>query len=167
MRDLTSFIIESNAIEGIWHPPTEDEIKALDGFLTKTILTVESVENLCKAFQPDAELRDRESMNVMVGDYAPPLGGARIPLMLSKLLTDINMRKVKAFDAHVQFESIHPFTDGNGRTGRAIWLWQMTTEDRKVHLPFLHHWYYQTLEEWRNDGKKAEESARIFATEPE
>ena len=42
--------------------------------------------------------------------------------------------------------SNHPFTDGNGRSGRALWLWQMNN-----HAPFgfLHTFYYQTLENSR------------------
>jgi len=37
--------------------------------------------------------------------------------------------------------------DGNGRTGRAIWAWQMQRLGRDPFaLPFLHRFYYQTLE---------------------
>jgi len=34
--------------------------------------------------------------------------------------------------AHIQFEHIHPFVDGNGRTGRLIWLWHR----ENLGLPF-------------------------------
>jgi Fic family protein len=36
--------------------------------------------------------------------------------------------------------------DGNGRSGRAIWLWQMLRQEGGAPLGFLHHFYYQTLE---------------------
>ena len=48
---------------------------------------------------------------------------------------------------HVEYETLHPFTDCNGRSGRMIWLWQMLKQDRLVAgLSFLHSWYYSSLE---------------------
>ena len=49
---------------------------------------------------------------------------SRIPALISDLTTfarrtDIDPL-VKALLAHAQFETIHPFPDGNGRTGRAL-----------------------------------------------
>lgn len=46
------------------------------------------------------------------------------------------------FTTHLRYESIHPFSDGNGRSGRALWLWQMKG---RAPLGFLHQFYYQTL----------------------
>ena len=46
---------------------------------------------------------------------------------------------------HVQYERLHPFTDGNGRSGRALWAWQMMRRREGLALGFLHRFYYQTL----------------------
>jgi Fic family protein len=55
--------------------------------------------------------------------YVPP-PPATVPRYLEDLLTFINRDDlpilVQAAIAHAQFESIHPFTDGNGRIGRAL-----------------------------------------------
>ncbi len=58
--------------------------------------------------------------------------------------------------SHVAYENLHPFTDGNGRSGRALWLWQMMHGTmRQVNmardLGFLHTFYYQTLN--ASDGR--------------
>jgi Fic family protein len=57
--------------------------------------------------------------------FVPP-EHSRIPALISDLTTfarrtDIDPL-VKALLAHAQFETIHPFPDGNGRTGRALIL---------------------------------------------
>lgn len=74
-------------------------------------------------------LRD---MQTWVGgsDYAPrgalhiPPAPARVESMMRDLLGYLNRDDipalVQASIAHAQFESIHPFTDGNGRIGRAL-----------------------------------------------
>lgn len=47
---------------------------------------------------------------------------------------------------HVAFEKLHPFMDGNGRTGRALWAWHMKQLGLDPFaLSFLHRFYYQTL----------------------
>jgi len=58
--------------------------------------------------------------------YTPPSGEAKIMELLSNLEKYINENNndidplIKLAVIHYQFESIHPFYDGNGRTGRII-----------------------------------------------
>jgi Fic family protein len=68
--------------------------------------------------------------------HVPPAPG-RLPTLMADLIdflrrTDLDP-VLQAAVAHAQFESIHPFTDGNGRVGRslinAIWRYRgMTTQ---------------------------------------
>jgi Fic family protein len=53
--------------------------------------------------------------------------------------------KMDSYEAHVRFEKIHPFQDGNGRIGRAIWLKKALNEGYDYRISFLHKFYYQTL----------------------
>ncbi len=47
----------------------------------------------------------------------------------------------------VRYELLHPFSVGNGRSGRTLWAWCMLRRgDDPFTLPFLHRFYYQTLE---------------------
>jgi len=55
---------------------------------------------------------------------------------------------------HSHFEAVHPFTDGNGRTGRAIWPLQMVCSG---HMPLYLSGY---VEEYKYDYGKALEAAQ-------
>ena len=58
-------------------------------------------------------------------------------------------------DMHVRFEKIHPFVDGNGRTGRMLmwlheyWLGREPTLIRSNEAD--RHYYYQWFREAQND----------------
>ena len=82
-------------------------------------------------------------MDVAVGSYIPPRGGPHVLKKLENLLFSVHHRTISAYKIHLEYESLHPFTDGNGRSGRMLWAWQLG--DTAVSLGFLHLFYYQTL----------------------
>ena len=141
MRSLALFVRESNAIEGIRRHPTEAEIRAHADFLRAPEVTVEALERLVAICQPGAELRRRVGMDVRVGNHVPQPGSPLIATQLHLLLGNTRMT---AYARHHAYEHLHPFTDGNGRSGRALWLRDMGGI-RNVPLGFLHTWYYQSL----------------------
>lgn len=144
---LALFVRESNWIEGIKRQPTEDEIQAHHDFLEVPKITVQVLQDFVGIIQPDAVLRDRQGLNVRVGDHHPPEGGPGVIYGLHGILQRLDFfgdNPKLAFDTHRQYETLHPFTDGNGRSGRVLWL-RMMGGSSKVPLGFLHHWYYQSL----------------------
>jgi len=76
------------------------------------------------------------------GRFIPPPAG-EIPRLMSNLETYANSdesgldRLVKCFVLHYQFETIHPFLDGNGRIGRAL-LALMTYKWLQHSAPWLY-----------------------------
>ena len=136
---IKGFITESNKIEGITRPPTKSEVEVFTKFLELKKVTVGDLENFVSVYQPGAALRDQVGLNVRVGTHYPPSGGPEIKGRLKGILA--NLSTMSPYEAHVEYETLHPFTDGNGRSGRALWAWQMGEFPRG----FLHEFYYQTL----------------------
>lgn len=141
------FITESNKIEGILRDPTADELDAHEEFLASGATDFD-LEDLVSVVAPGHVLRERPGLNVRVGDHLPPRGGPAIRTKLNRILD--KKSKLSPHALHCQYEDLHPFTDGNGRSGRALWLWMMVrhSENSRLmaeNLGFLHCFYYQTL----------------------
>jgi len=139
-----AFVTESNMIEGIHRPPTEYEMSEHERFTAQPDMTIEQLERFVSIYQPDARLRDAPGLDVRVGNHIPPKGGQNIRISLEILLDCI--ADMSPYEAHVAYETLHPFTDGNGRSGRALWAWHMNQIHDNHPPTFLHQFYYQALQ---------------------
>jgi len=78
---------------------------------------------------------------VRVGSHTPPPAGDVSGLMMELLdwwnerATDVSP-VISSAVLHHRFESIHPFADGNGRTGRALALWELYRRGFDTHHIF-------------------------------
>ena len=104
-------------------------------------------------------------IGVRVGGYLPPPPDAVSGLMF-ELLEWWNTAATKLSPVlssvilHHRFESIHPFADGNGRTGRALSLWELYRRGFDTHHIFSvdeFYWedrprYYRELDAVRHLG---------------
>jgi Fic family protein len=106
------------------------------------------------------------SIGVRVGRYTPPAPQEVTGLMF-ELLDWWNKKSaelspvISAAIVHFRFESIHPFADGNGRTGRALALWELYRRGFDTHHIFSvdeYYWedrprYYAALEQVHREGE--------------
>jgi Fic family protein len=147
---LVDCVAESLRIEGIHRPPTKAEVAEHERFLSLPAVTIDDLEKFVSTYQPGHVLRDQVGCNVRIGGYYPPPVGPEIRPSLQALLDRINQHHVlrDPFMLHAEYEMLHPFTDGNGRSGRILWYWMMNQYSGgrgMASLGFLHAWYYQTL----------------------
>lgn len=80
----------------------------------------------------------KKNENMILGAEFQTASPAETPMLISQLVDNLNYRlehakekedKLKAIlDTHIQFERIHPFSDGNGRTGRMIMNYSLLQE---------------------------------------
>lgn len=143
---LEPFVRESNLIEGICRKPLPHEIGALELLLTLPRIRVRDLSDFvftnCRA-----ELRIEPGMDVRVGGHTPQPGGPGVLADLEDLLAIAYTGNVPPYELHLAFEQLHPYMDGNGRSGRALWAWMMIDANKDpFSLSFLHRFYYQALE---------------------
>jgi len=147
-KKIKAFAEESNSIEGIYEL-TEDCYNAHEQLLNLEEITVADISTFVWRCQPGATIRSAPGMNVMVGGHFPPEGGQEILYSLSYLLERVNQLPdiQDSWQLHLEYETLHPYMDCNGRSGRAIWAWMQINRAGSFGLDykFLQAFYYQTL----------------------
>lgn len=106
------------------------------------------------------------SIAVRVGNYLPPAPSEVSGLMFELLEWWNGKAKeispvLSSSILHYRFEDIHPFADGNGRTGRALALWELYRRGFDTHHIFSvdeYYWedrpgYYAALDGVRKAGE--------------
>lgn len=149
--DVIDFLQHSNWIEGVTDSDALDRaVKAWELMETVTVLTVGAILECHKILMQGCDLGMTPSWvgrfrtcNVRVGNHvAPPFD--QVGRLMEQWLMNFSRVKTtrigdKVFSseakikkAHVAFEKIHPFQDGNGRVGRIIMNWQRMSEGLPV-----------------------------------
>ena len=115
---------------------------------------------------PGTALRNEQTGKTI---YTPPQNPEEIVNLMGNLEKFINDEKICDWDPlvkmaiiHHQFESIHPFYDGNGRTGRIINILYLVKENLlKLPILYLSRYinqhkadYYRLLQETRTSGNR-------------
>ena len=80
----------------------------------------------------------KKNENLIVGAEFQTASPSETPFLVQQLVDNLEYRLENAatdeekleriLDAHIQFERIHPFSDGNGRTGRVIMNYSLLQE---------------------------------------
>lgn len=150
----TDKLFESLSAEGAADPATKEAIRyrrsLMEGYraLAATPLSTRTAETVCTTIRgvvmrvrrvPGTKLANATTGEVI---YTPPEGEAVIRELLAGWERFLNLESeldplIRMAAAHYQFEAIHPFTDGNGRTGRVLNSLFLIQEDL-LSLPILY-----------------------------
>lgn len=143
MKNVTEFLRESNAIEGVYDDVSLKQAKEAWKYLIKqkvltpdVVLKTHKILMLHQNLQPDEKGYFRRCQ-VWVGRHQG-VRWEKLELEIEDWCEVANMDKTECtekevIDSHIRYEAIHPFVDGNGRTGRLFLNWQRA----KAGLPIL------------------------------
>ncbi|HVS26890.1 MAG TPA: Fic family protein [Burkholderiales bacterium] len=129
-------------------------LRHLEKHAKKSLITHEDVLKLHKIIAGNVmnqgEAGRYRTTQVRVGSYVPPPPEQVSGLMFEFLqwwnkTSGILSPVISSAIVHYRFEAIHPFADGNGRTGRALALWELYRRGFDTHHIFSVDEYY-----WEN-----------------
>lgn len=154
-RQKNNFVYNSNMIEGInyplklysnlkekiKYPEIFDHKEALEYVINnfKENLTETKILKIHKILTKNILNSDNSGKyrkcNIKIGgEYGCPPVGIKIKMQdLVKMIKKVKVYQ-DCWDVHNEFEVIHPFVDGNGRTGRLILNWLLLKNNFKFEV---------------------------------
>jgi hypothetical protein len=150
-----SHVRESNEIESIFRDPTEAEIDEHVRFLSLSDISVDDLRRHVYVYAGAGHRLRNLITDVHYIGKRRLEGGPLVLERLCELLHDCNTDQIDPWHAHVEYEHLHPFTDGNGRSGRMLWHWMMKKKygsryESMTSIGFLHRFYYQSMQFYPN-----------------
>jgi len=87
---------------------------------------LEDIIFMAYLIEPEENIYGIRNGGVTVGGR-PKMDHRNVPRALTNLIEAAQEDRVEADEFYHEFEEIHPFFDGNGRTGSILWNWQRDT----------------------------------------
>ena len=145
-EDVMEFLRESNAIEGEYSlQALKDAEKAwkyaitVSTFTSKEILKVHNI--LSRKIMPKIAGKFRTCDVWIGGQHKRFIDSSLLKHQVDDALAEIvksftfkGDKSLIALDCHVMFEDVHPFVDGNGRTGRILYNWHRLQLGLPLHI---------------------------------
>ena len=159
-KPMNDFIIQSWAIEGyVFNTLAEDRRREIIQAHNQLLLTYLSVESLVQFVQvvSGGLPRFMKGLDVTVAGHRPIAGGEQVRVailaLIDRIKGDKRSRRIAGFDYYWQYLHLHPFTDGNGRSARALWL--KIAGYPQENKSFLEEFHYQSLM-WQDAQRAAD-----------
>lgn len=181
---VANFIYNSNGIEGYFTPEKHikdilvGKIKGRSPLVLNQIAAIDFIKENKKEIPTLNMIRELhgillKDMDAWAGIYRREsvwIGGQEAPdhkrvLYLIQNWIDLWNKKPKkswshkkaAMYRHYEYEYIHPFTDGNGRSGRLILLWDCLYHRTEVEFPECENTsrfaYYDSIQKYRSEER--------------
>ena len=144
-EEIAEFLTESNAIEGVFgEEALEDATKAWTYALTygraenpeylelRVLLRIHKY--LMQRQNPRIAGKLRECDVWIGGEHKKFISTPILQAQVIDVLKKINRLEEDPQKAHVLFEGVHPFEDGNGRIGRILYNWQRLNMGLPLHI---------------------------------
>jgi len=149
-------LYEALAAEGAASDPSAKEVlryrealwEGMEHLAARPVLNAPAFERICSRIRGvQVRVRGAERVAIVTAArraiYTPPAGADHIQRLLGNLERFLHDDSggldplIKMAVMHYQFEAIHPFTDGNGRTGRILNLLYLV-QQKLLHAPIIY-----------------------------
>lgn len=128
---VPDFVRVSNRMAGIIREPTASEISAHRGLLAANALRVENLELFVHHVAHGALRSEPGARTPSANERMPPPAGD-LKADLATIVLAAQKQAASPQRLHRIYTLLSPFTDGNGRCGRALLMWQIIRASRRA-----------------------------------